>query len=268
MKIKKLLSVFILLICIIVLSSCNKKTPTLMDYNDVYPEISLEEQKDIEDAYYDTFGEKIKWSMPNRNINKFKNVKQLDDYLEQNGGIRPYYKNDEYILLAKYGLGRGWLSVTYLIYGDFDNIILRSNEYVGRCTLLNLYVYKDNKLLNFYDKDYEVLEIDIKEMVDITLDEAMKLRQSDNKYNETFYKKFLTDEEIENNDYRSFYDRLRYSLEKVDKKPTSTKEPEPVDTTYRPTGKEPEPVDITYSPTSTKEPEPVDTTYRPTEVIK
>ncbi|MBR3617681.1 MAG: hypothetical protein IKN46_03295 [Acholeplasmatales bacterium] len=206
MKIKKLLSVFILLICIIVLSSCNKKTPTLMDYSDVYAEVTLEEQKEMEKAYYDTFGEKIKWSMPNRNKTKFKNEKDFKNFRETNSGARVYLKHDNKFVLSIYvtsAWAYNYWSHPSLCYDDdssYDSTLLTDNSFG---------VYLEFYGLIYSNGSFEKYSLynPLKDVLDISFEEALEIKERNNKFNEIFYNKFLTEEELENNDYRGATDR-------------------------------------------------------------
>ena len=189
---KRILSIFLALICIISLSSCNKKTPTLMDYNDVYVDISLDVQKEMEKAFNKQFDRKIKWCMPYE-TDSFKSLNSFENYLKSNYGLRPYGKiGNKIVLFYFYSTDNPLESVwpTTVFYTKYkDKKIVNGLPSIWQIVCFDLYIYENNNFEKYS------MDIDL-ETLNASEEEAENIKNNFEHYIEKYFSKFMNESDL------------------------------------------------------------------------
>lgn len=184
MKKIKLVTIFTIIISLfIVLTSCSDKYVSLNEYSDVYTSIDDETQKKIEASYKAKYGKDIKWCAPNDNISSFDSISSLNAYIESNYGLRLYGKHQDTYILCEYDLPKITTEYVYLKYGENELL----NDYsVFNVQYQNTYIYSNGKFEKINKGEY-----DLAKYIDISLEEALIIKENHEKYMDKYFKKFM-----------------------------------------------------------------------------
>ena len=176
---KKIINMFLLVFALFILVSCNNKNDS--KYSNSFNKIDTAIKKEIETSYKNTFNEDLIWCNP-ANVDSFKSLDDLDDYIKSNYGIRFYGKYDDTYVLASFGAPKLYDVVISLSYDD-EILYYNSNDW-------NIYY---NQTYLYKNGDFIILNNDanIKDYLNISYNDALKIKSLHDNYNKEYLGKFM-----------------------------------------------------------------------------
>lgn len=189
---KKIFFVMISTVIFFTITSCSSKeneNVTLKNFSSVYVEIDDDTQKEIEDAYKQKYNNEISWCTPDKNVNSFKDLNELNEYVESNWGFRLYGKFGNSYVICEYAEPS---TAAYYSSLNYDDIELLNNVSVFNTSYRQTYIYSDG---NFEEFQLVMGKTDLYGNVDISLDEALEIKSNNDAYNRKYFEKFMTSED-------------------------------------------------------------------------
>lgn len=201
MKKIRIISTFtIIILLFIILVSCSNEHISLKEYSDVYVSISDDTQKEIEEAYKAKYGKDLKWSAPKDDVSSFDSIASLKDYIESNYGLRLYGKHQDSYILCEYDSPKITTEYVNLKYNEIE---LLNDRSIFSLQYFNTYIYSDGNFEQISNAEY-----DLAKYIDISLEEALEIKENHEKYMDKYFKKFMieSDQDLIETYYRIFTD--------------------------------------------------------------
>lgn len=204
---KRLILVFCLISLTLVFVSCNKKDidnkNKLNSYDDFSIVLDSKTKLDIEEAFYNKFHSELEWCNP-KEVDSFESLDDLEDFCESYTGIRLYGIFDDTYVLCEFGYAYAYFYTVYeLCYNDFKVI-----PYYNYCYFQPPY----HRTFIYSNGEIDELDYNLSYISDISENDALKIKETHDKYIENHFYKFLNEEEKKNNDYNSAYNRIKKEL--------------------------------------------------------
>ena len=196
---KKILILFLCFTFILGLSSCASKNDEVMSNDsNMYIEVDEKFKQEINKAKGESAN--VKWSSPYE-VDHFESYNELEEFKKSFIGMRLCGKyGDKYLLLYYSTYHFGDESCLYYDYDNNDTLILSTHDNTAACNVFKYaFVYSKGKISQIFS---------LKGNINITYEQALKLRDMQYYYNEKYFYKFLTEEEKKTNEYRYVYHRL------------------------------------------------------------
>ena len=184
-------------------TSCNKKNEgndKIDNYDDYIVEIDSKTKVDIEEAYYNKYGYEMKWCNP-KEVDGFESIDELENYRNNSVGVRIYGKINNQYILCDFSHTFGYIVHTLRFN---DKYLISENKFLpgyGRTI-----IYSDGVII-FCDGDFDLSTIS-----SIDESDSLKIKDAHDSFNYHYCGALLNEDEKQNNDYNSAYNRIYKEL--------------------------------------------------------